>query len=59
VQRIPVKIVFDDPASGSILRVGMSVEPIIDTKATAVAQSDRPTGSAPAARPTAALASAR
>jgi membrane fusion protein, multidrug efflux system len=59
VQRIPVKIVFDDPASGSILRAGMSVEPIIDTKATAVAQSDRPTGSAPAARPTAALASAR
>jgi hypothetical protein len=51
--------VFDDPASGSILRAGMSVEPIIDTKATAVAQSDRPTGSAPAARPTAALASAR
>jgi membrane fusion protein (multidrug efflux system) len=32
VQRIPVKIVLDDPASASRLRAGMSVEPVIDTK---------------------------
>jgi membrane fusion protein (multidrug efflux system) len=32
VQRIPVKIVFDDPEQGGALRAGMSVEPTIDTK---------------------------
>jgi membrane fusion protein (multidrug efflux system) len=35
VQRIPVKIVLDDAASGGVLRAGMSVEPTIDTKPTA------------------------
>jgi membrane fusion protein, multidrug efflux system len=59
VQRIPVKIVFDDPASGSVLRAGMSVEPIIDTKAANVAESGRPAGSAPAGGAAASLASAR
>jgi membrane fusion protein (multidrug efflux system) len=32
VQRIPVKITFDDPALSGRLRSGMSVEPTIDTK---------------------------
>ena len=32
VQRIPVKIVFDDSAVAATLRAGMSVEPSIDTK---------------------------
>ena len=32
VQRIPVKIVFDDPAAARRLRAGMSVEPTIDTR---------------------------
>ena len=32
VQRIPVKIVLDDPAVAARLRAGMSVEPSIDTK---------------------------
>ena len=34
VQRIPVKITFDDPALSGLLRSGMSVEPTIDTKPT-------------------------
>jgi membrane fusion protein (multidrug efflux system) len=38
VQRIPVKIALDDHALGGLLRPGMSVEPTIDTKATALAQ---------------------
>ena len=42
VQRIPVKIAFDDPAIGSLLRAGMSVEPTIDTKATVLAESAGP-----------------
>jgi membrane fusion protein (multidrug efflux system) len=33
VQRIPVKIVLDDPATASLLRAGMSAEPVIDTRA--------------------------
>ena len=37
VQRIPVKIVFDDDALAGLLRSGMSVEPTIDTKATQLA----------------------
>jgi membrane fusion protein (multidrug efflux system) len=37
VQRIPVKIVFDDPAAAGVLRAGMSVEPTIDTKAPSAA----------------------
>ncbi|HEX3351086.1 MAG TPA: HlyD family secretion protein [Acetobacteraceae bacterium] len=32
VQRIPVKILLDDPAAEGALRVGMSVEPTINTK---------------------------
>jgi membrane fusion protein (multidrug efflux system) len=32
VQRIPVKIVLDDPALAGLLRPGMSVEPTIETK---------------------------
>lgn len=35
VQRIPVKIVIDDEGMSGLLRAGMSVEPEIDTKATA------------------------
>ena len=42
VQRIPVKIVFDDPAIRRVLRAGMSVEPTIDTKATMLAESAGP-----------------
>jgi membrane fusion protein (multidrug efflux system) len=34
VQRIPVKIVLDDPTLAERLRAGMSVEPTIDTKPT-------------------------
>jgi membrane fusion protein, multidrug efflux system len=59
VQRIPVKIVFDDLALSSVLRAGMSVEPIIDTKATTLAEGGRPAGSAPSAPAAASLASAR
>ena len=32
VQRIPVKIVFDDARLANLLRAGMSVEPIVNTK---------------------------
>ena len=32
VQRIPVKIVFDEASQADRLRSGMSVEPVIDTK---------------------------
>ncbi len=32
VQRIPVRIVLDDPALSGLLRAGMSVEPTINTK---------------------------
>ena len=32
VQRIPVKIIFDDPAAAGRVRSGMSVEPSIDTR---------------------------
>jgi membrane fusion protein (multidrug efflux system) len=44
VQRIPVKIVLDEGALAGLLRPGMSVEPIVDTKATAVAGTERPRG---------------
>jgi membrane fusion protein, multidrug efflux system len=37
VQRVPVKIVFDDRSLTGLLRPGMSAEPTIDTKAAAVA----------------------
>ena len=36
VQRVPVKIVLDDRSLTGLLRPGMSAEPTIDTKATAV-----------------------
>jgi membrane fusion protein, multidrug efflux system len=32
VQRIPVKIVFDDAEQAKVLRAGMSVEPTVDTR---------------------------
>jgi membrane fusion protein (multidrug efflux system) len=38
VQRIPVKIVLDDATLAGLLRPGMSVEPTVDTKASATAQ---------------------
>ena len=40
VQRIPVKITLDDPSLSGLLRAGMSVEPTVDTKATAIASQD-------------------
>ena len=42
VQRIPVKIVLDDHGFAGLLRPGMSVEPIIDTKATVLAAAQQP-----------------
>ena len=44
VQRIPVKIVLDDGALAGLLHPGMSVEPTIDNKATALAQGGRRVG---------------
>ena len=38
VQRVPVKIVLDDPSLTGLLRPGMSAEPTIDTKATVLAE---------------------
>jgi membrane fusion protein, multidrug efflux system len=38
VQRIPVKIALDDAALAGLLRSGMSVEPVIDTKPTVLAE---------------------
>jgi membrane fusion protein, multidrug efflux system len=38
VQRVPVKIVLDDPSLRGLLRPGMSAEPTINTKATVVAE---------------------
>jgi membrane fusion protein (multidrug efflux system) len=40
VQRVPVKIVLDDPSLKGLLRPGMSAEPTVDTKATVVAERD-------------------
>ena len=53
VQRIPVKITLDDPSLSGLLRAGMSVEPTVDTKATAIASQDDPRKSVvqPAAKP--------
>jgi membrane fusion protein (multidrug efflux system) len=42
VQRIPVKIALDDTPLTGLLRSGMSVEPTVDTKATVLAEGDRP-----------------
>ncbi|HEU0151671.1 MAG TPA: HlyD family secretion protein [Bradyrhizobium sp.] len=54
VQRVPVKIVLDDRSLNGLLRPGMSAEPVVDTKATVLAE--RATGqqvaaAIPAARP--------
>jgi membrane fusion protein (multidrug efflux system) len=38
VQRVPVKIVLDDHSLTGLLRPGMSAEPTVNTKATAVAE---------------------
>jgi membrane fusion protein, multidrug efflux system len=38
VQRVPVKIVLDDHSLGGLLRPGMSAEPVVNTKATVVAE---------------------
>ena len=38
VQRVPVKIVFDDQSLKGLLRPGMSAEPTVNTKATVVAE---------------------
>ncbi len=38
VQRVPVKIVLDDPSLKGLLRPGMSAVPTVDTKATVVAE---------------------
>jgi membrane fusion protein, multidrug efflux system len=41
VQRVPVKIVLDDHKLAGLLRPGMSAEPVVDTKATVLAERDR------------------
>jgi len=38
VQRVPVKIVLDDPGLRGLLRPGMSAEPTVNTKSTVVAE---------------------
>jgi membrane fusion protein (multidrug efflux system) len=38
VQRVPVKIVLDDPSLRGLLRPGMSAEPTVNTKATVIAE---------------------
>ncbi|TCR81472.1 HlyD family secretion protein [Rhizobium sp. BK376] len=48
VQRIPVKITFDDPSLAGLLRSGMSVEPDIDTKAAVFSNDRNPKASADA-----------
>jgi membrane fusion protein, multidrug efflux system len=40
VQRVPVKIVFDEPGLKGLLRPGMSAEPTVDTKATVISERD-------------------
>ena len=40
VQRVPVKIVLDDHSLTGLLRPGMSAEPVVNTKAAAVAERD-------------------
>jgi membrane fusion protein, multidrug efflux system len=54
VQRVPVKIVLDDHSLTGLLRPGMSAEPTINTKATAIAEraaSSRLAADSIAARP--------
>jgi membrane fusion protein, multidrug efflux system len=43
VQRVPVKIVFDEQGLKGLLRPGMSAEPTVDTKATVTAERGRGT----------------
>jgi membrane fusion protein, multidrug efflux system len=43
VQRVPVKIALDDHSLSGLLRPGMSAEPIIDTKATVIAEREAAT----------------
>jgi membrane fusion protein, multidrug efflux system len=45
VQRIPVKIVFDQSIPVGLLRPGMSVEPTVDTKAAVLAAQTKPQAS--------------
>ncbi|KJC58230.1 hemolysin D [Bradyrhizobium sp. LTSPM299] len=40
VQRVPVKIVLDDNSLTGLLRPGMSAEPVVNTKATVLAERD-------------------
>ena len=40
VQRVPVKIVLDENNLSGLLRPGMSAEPVVDTKATVIAERD-------------------
>ncbi len=42
VQRVPVKIVLDDHSLTGLLRPGMSAEPVVNTKAAAVAGREAP-----------------
>jgi membrane fusion protein, multidrug efflux system len=53
VQRVPVKIVLDDRSLSGLLRPGMSAEPIVDTKATVLAERNtgRQVAATPAPRP--------
>ena len=44
VQRIPVKITLDDSRMAGLLRVGMSVEPTVNTKAAVLGEQIQPTG---------------
>ena len=44
VQRIPVKIALDDSGMAGLLRVGMSVEPTVNTKAAVIGKRIQPMG---------------
>ena len=43
VQRVPVKIVLDDDRLKGLLRPGMSAEPVVNTKATVLAEREKTT----------------
>ena len=47
VQRVPVKIVLDDHGLNGLLRPGMSAEPVVNTKATVLAERERQAQAAP------------
>jgi membrane fusion protein (multidrug efflux system) len=54
VQRVPVKIVLDDRSLSGLLRPGMSAEPVVDTKATVLAEGEtgrQVAAAKPASRP--------